>query len=527
MRIHHAKPLFAWDCLDDNPSLKTIRDALKAIPDGRLLEGLRAWRGKGRNDYPVHCLWGVLLLTMILRHASIDACLAELRRNPELRKLIGIETESQVPDSDNISRFQKVLGQEPHRTELRKIFDSMITRLGEVVPDLGQDTAGDSTTLNARRSEAIKKLLAEKEAAEKEAAEKQLADKQTADKQTVAKQAVEQDAAEKQSINPPDPVGDPKPTNTPATDATPEKAADKGAADVVETEDGLPLPSGGRKEYRDDSGKVTKVVEWFGYKGHLLVDVKHEVVLSWEITSTKTPDNEMISPLIQQAKSCLTENRIQTLAYDKASDDVAIHELLRDEDIKPVIEIRRCWKNQTEMLVPGQEQRGNIVHDEAGTLFCVDTKSEPPVRHKMAYMGHEASRGTLKYRCPAKHEGWTCPMSPVCNAGKTYGLTVRVKQETDLRRFPPIPRGTKKFEELYDGRTAVERANARLKVFWGADDGNVVGASRFHAFFALVMIVHATFATLLATAPRHGGVLNHTRLSTISQALHRKIDDEE
>lgn len=507
MRIHHAKPLFAWDCLDDNPSLKTIRDALKAIPDGRLLEGLRAWRGKGRNDYPVHCLWGVLLLTMILRHASIDACLAELRRNSELRKLIGIETEARVPDSDNISRFQKVLGQEPHRTELRKIFDSMITRLGEVVPDLGQDTAGDSTTLNARRSEAIKKLLAEKEA--KEAADKQ--------------------APEKQPLNPPAPAAA-TPTNNPAVStapATPEKAIEKGAADVVETEDGLPLPSGGRKEYRDDSGKVTKVVEWFGYKGHLLVDVKHEVVLSWEITSTKTSDNEMIRPLIQQAKNCLPENRIKTLAYDKASDDVAIHELLRDEDIKPVIEIRRCWKNQTEMLVPGQEQRGNIVHDEAGTLFCVDTKSEPPVRHKMAYMGHEASRGTLKYRCPAKHEGWTCPMSSVCNADKTYGLTVRVKQETDLRRFPPIPRGTKKFEELYDGRTAVERANARLKVFWGADDGNVVGASRFHAFFSIVMIVHATFATLLATAHRHGGVLNHTRLSTISKALNQKIEEEE
>jgi len=513
LRIHHAKPLFAWDCLDDNPSLKTVRDALKAIPDARLLDGLRAWRGKGRNDYPVHCLWGSLLLTMILRHASIDACLAELRRNAELRRLIGIETEAQVPDSDNMSRFLKVLGQEPHRTELHKIFNSIITRLGEVVPDLGKDTAGDSTTLNARRSAAVKKLLAEKEAQEKEAQEKEAAEKQS---------------AEKQSTDPANPADDAKPTNNQAADttpATPEKASEKCAADVVETEDGLPLPSGGRKEYKDDSGKVTKILVWFGYKGHLLVDVKHEVILAWEITSTKTSDNEMVGTLVKQAKGNLPENRIETLAYDKASDDVAIHELLRDEDIKPVIEIRRSWQNQTEKLVPGQEHRGNILHDEAGTLFCVDTKSQPPVRHQMAYTGHEASRGTLKYRCPAMHEGWTCPMSSVCNAGKTYGLTVRVKQETDLRRFPPIPRGTKKFEELYDGRTSVERANSRLKVFWGADDGNVVGAARFHAFFATVMIVHATFATLLATAPRHGGVLNHTRLSTISKALHQKIDD--
>ena len=59
-------------------------------------------------------------------------------------------------------------------------------------------------------------------------------------------------------------------------------------------------------------------------------------------------------------------------------------------------------------------------------------------------------------------------MSKVCNAGKTYGLTVRVPRETDLRRFPAVPRATKKFERLYKGRTAVERVNARLKISWGA-----------------------------------------------------------
>jgi len=227
----------------------------------------------------------------------------------------------------------------------------------------------------------------------------------------------------------------------------------------------------------------------------------------------------MIGPLIDQAKANLPEDRIETLAYDKAADDKAVHELLKDEEIKPLIQIRSCWQNQTEMLVPGQEQRGNITYDEAGTLYCCDTESQPPVRQKMAFVGHEAARGTLKYRCPAKHEGRHCPMSNICNAGKSYGLTVRVKQEIDQRRFPPIPRGTKKFEEMYKGRTAVERVNSRLKVFWGTDDGNISGASRFHAYFGVVMVVHAAFATLLAAAPRFGGVLGQTRLSTISKAL--------
>jgi len=453
VRIHVTKPLFAWDALEDSPSLKTLREFLEAIPDHRLLAGLQAARGKGRDDYPVRVLWGTLLVTIALRHPSVESCLAELRRNEGLRRLLDIDTEDQVPKSWNMSRFVQTLGQEPHRHETRRIFDVLIQQLGKVVPTLGQHTAGDSTTLNARHDKTIREQLQ-------------------------------------------------------AGDQT-----------VVQDEDGLPVAAGGRKEYRDDKGQVSKILQWFGYKGHMLVDVEHEVILAWQITSTKTSDKDMVDPLIQQAKANLPAGRIQTMAYDKAADDGEIHELLRDEDIKPVIQIRNCWKHQSEKLVPGQECRGNIVYDEAGTVFCVDTKVQPPVKHKMAYVGHEADRGTLKYRCPARHEGWECPMSATCNAGKTYGLTVRVKQETDLRRFPPIPRATKKFEELYKGRTAVERANARLKVFWGADDGNISGGARFHGMFSTVMIVHAAFATLLAAAPRHGGVLNQTRLSTISQAL--------
>jgi len=33
------------------------------------------------------------------------------------------------------------------------------------------------------------------------------------------------------------------------------------------------------------------------------------------------------------------------------------------------------------------------------------------VRHQMAYIGYEPDREAIRYRCPAKHEGWECPMS--------------------------------------------------------------------------------------------------------------------
>jgi Transposase DDE domain len=259
-------------------------------------------------------------------------------------------------------------------------------------------------------------------------------------------------------------------------------------------------------------------VEWFGYKMHLLVDVKHEVVLSYRITDTKVGDNEMIGDLLQQAKKNLPEDRIETMAYDKAADDGAVHELLHEEQVRPLIQNRTFQLEEPEKVLGGRTPL-NVVYDQAGTLFCYDRVSPTPVRHAMAYIGHEAERGTLKYRCPARHGDWECPSDAACNGERKYGLTVRVKQEIDLRRFPSIPRATKQFERLYKGRTSVERVNGRLKIFWGIDDGQVYGSRRFHAHVGAVLVVHLGLATAPAQTERFEGSYATMRLSPIAQAL--------
>ena len=184
--IPAAKPLFAWDELEDSPSLSTIKEILHSLPDAKLLDSLRNARGKGRNDYPVSVLWGVVVLRVMLRHITTEAVLAELRRNAGLRALIGIDSEAAVPKPWNISRFEDTLGQKPHRTLLKEIFNGLIKRLGVAITALGVDAAGDATALSARRK------------------------------------------------------------------------SDEGAAEEVK--EGLPQASGGRKEYTDDEGKVTKAV---------------------------------------------------------------------------------------------------------------------------------------------------------------------------------------------------------------------------------------------------------------------------
>lgn len=446
MYIHAAQPLFAWGQLEDHPTLVTIRDFLEAVPDQQLIAGLQAARGKGRNDYPLLRLWRVLLLTIALRHVSFNACLAELHRNPALCRLLDIASEEEIPNGWNLSRFLDVLGQEPHLTALRQVFDALAQRLGTAIPDLGRHTAGDATALAGRAK--------------------------------TDPQAVQ-----------------------------------------AESKQGLPQPSGGRKEYTDEQGRVTKVYEWFGYKLHLLVDVRHEVALAYHVTDTKAGDNERVAALVEQATANLPARRIETLAYDKAADDEKVHQCLRGYHIKPLIQNRALWKEEPERPLPTGRFPLHLVHDEAGTVFCYDTVSDPPVKHKMSYVGYEEDRGTVRYRCPARHEGWACPSDAKCNAGLDWGLTARLACELDLRRFPPVPRATKEFERLYKGRTAVERVNARLKIFWGADDGNVTGSRRFHGFVGAVMVVHLVFATLLARAPRWEGRLGQTRLGPVAEAL--------
>ena len=322
MKIAITKPLFAWDALENSPSLQSLRTLLEAVPDQALLDSLHTARGQGRDDYPVACLWGTLLLAIALRHQSLEACLEELHRNPALRLLIGIDREDAVPGPDNMSRFLATLGAEPHVTHLRTVFDVMVQRLGLVVGDLGQDTAGDSTG-RAGRTAASAPLRA------------------------------------------------------------------------AEAAQGLPQPSGGRKEYQDDDGQVTKVVEWFGYQLHLLVDVQHEVALAYHVTDTKAGDNDLIPELVAQAQQNLPPERIKTLTYDKAADDGAVHAFLHDEDIRAIIQNRTFQLEEPEKVLGGRTPL-HIVYDQAGTVFCYDRVSDPPVRHALAYIGHEPTRDTLK-----------------------------------------------------------------------------------------------------------------------------------
>jgi len=129
MRLFTTDSLFPWDKLPDSPDLAALRFLLDLLPDQRLLGTLRAYRGKGRNDYPVQVLWRVHVTRYLLRHVTMEACLAELGRNPALRRALGIEDGQGVPEAWNMSRFLEVLGQKRHLEMQEEMFETLAHRL--------------------------------------------------------------------------------------------------------------------------------------------------------------------------------------------------------------------------------------------------------------------------------------------------------------------------------------------------------------------------------------------------------------
>ena len=79
MRITTTQALFAWEALEDSPSLPTLREFLAAVPDAKLPDSLRQRRGQGRDDYPVSVLWGTLKDRCPARHEG-RTCPSDGRR---------------------------------------------------------------------------------------------------------------------------------------------------------------------------------------------------------------------------------------------------------------------------------------------------------------------------------------------------------------------------------------------------------------------------------------------------------------
>jgi hypothetical protein len=250
----------------------------------------------------------------------------------------------------------------------------------------------------------------------------------------------------------------------------------------------------GKKVYRgerEDGTLWEKVVKWFGYKIHLLVDTKYEMPIGYRVTRASESDTKQLLPMVKEVKEKHLQiyKGMDTAATDKGYDSEENCRRLYDEHgIKPVIDIRRMWRDkETKLLDAGCAD--NIVYDEVGTVYCIcpETGEQRP----MSYGGFEKNRMTLKYLCPTKAYGLTCQGRAQCEHAMK---SERVLMEIDRRIFTPVARSSYVWKREYKKRTAVERVNSRLDVSFGFEKHFIRGLKKMEVRVGLALCVMLAMA---------------------------------
>lgn len=115
----------------------------------------------------------------------------------------------------------------------------------------------------------------------------------------------------------------------------------------------------------------------------------------------------------------------------------------------------------------------------------------------MTYWG--ADQDVLKFRCPHATGKVECPLGMSACSSSNYGMVVKVDVKEDLRRYCNPHRDTRRWKELYNERTSVERCNSRLKSYLTADDLHVWSIQKVMTHQYLNAIVLLVSALSLAT----------------------------
>lgn len=240
---------------------------------------------------------------------------------------------------------------------------------------------------------------------------------------------------------------------------------------------------------RKDGSKWEKIVSWFGYRLHLIVDSQYELPVAFDVTKASLGEAPQAHTLLDNMEKTHPDilGRCKYFSADRGFDGKdLICRLWDDYRIKPIIDIRNMWKDKEKTrLLEGRE---NVVYDYRGNVYCYCPLTG--TRRAMTYGGFEQDRGTLKYRCPAEHLGISCAGSESCPVAKA----IRIPLSEDRRIFTPVARSSYKWKDLYDMRTGIERVNSRIDGAYGFENHCIRGHKKMSVRVGLALCVMLAMA---------------------------------
>ncbi len=199
----------------------------------------------------------------------------------------------------------------------------------------------------------------------------------------------------------------------------------------------------------DAAGKRwEKVVSWFGYKLHLLVDANYELPVDFRVTAASRAEQPVARELLETLPERYPDivERAEYLCGDRGYDDHKILDAAIGMGISPIIDIRNLWKDgEEEKLVDGST---TVAYDSQGTVVCFCPVTLK--KHRMCYGGYEKNRQSHKYLCPARALGIHCEGRQQCSVGRQ----IRIPLAQDRRIFTPTARSSYKWKRIYNKRSA-------------------------------------------------------------------------
>jgi hypothetical protein len=274
-----------------------------------------------------------------------------------------------------------------------------------------------------------------------------------------------------------------------------------GAKLVVDSTD-IPAYSNGHREHPSDSdarwgakkkrngqgGKETgessekkkepDIYYWFGYKLHLIIDAVYELPVAFVLTPANEADTTQMKPLLQKAKADQEKTKPEVVICDKGYDSQENNTFVyKDCKAAPIIPIRERKDAQLADICNAK-----------GTPLC-------SCGLEMVYWGRDGNY--LKYRCPYALGKTECKSRFRCSSSP-YGYVLKLPITADVRRHPPVPRESRKWERLYKMRTAVERVNSRVKGLLGLEKITLRGLVKVTVRSALTLLVMLAAAVSMA-----------------------------
>jgi transposase len=228
--------------------------------------------------------------------------------------------------------------------------------------------------------------------------------------------------------------------------------------------------------------KKEDVYYWFGYKLHLVIDALYELPMGFILTPANESDMTQMKPLLEKIGADQEKTRPAIVIADKGYDSQGNNTFIYDKcKAAPIIPIRE-FKNA---------ESADICNAK-GTPLC-------SCGLEMVYWGKDGNY--LKYRCPYAVGKAECKSRFRCSSS-AYGSVLKLPIAQDVRRHPPIPRESQKWERLYKMRTAVERVNSRMKELLGLGNIKVRGKLKVTIRSALSLLVMLAAAVSMAKEHR-------------------------